>query len=1204
MCPLVYSADMEFRLPVPGVMVHLSPPINPPVLKGIKVHPDNPFRFDFILDKGDSESNSDQLKDESTRLIKYFLASLTIPEKDLWVNLSPYEKDRIIPQSFGLTEMGRDLLAEDYMLKQITASLIYPEDQVGKRFWKRIYEEATKKFGTTNVPVNTFNKVWIVPEKAVVYENDKTVTAYVMESKLKVMLEQDYLSLTKHEGIRSLATVITAKGRNKNSINALGSQIVREVVIPELTKEVNEGNNFAQLRQVYNSLILAAWYKKKIKDSLLSQVYADKNKVAGVEYTSTITPAKAGVHFKNDVEGLYQEYLRAFKKGVYNYIKEEVDPITQEAIPRKYFSGGLMMDGHALDAALITTNQVASNNLTEDGLERISLVFNPYRNQRNGSQDLAMNNTNPSMYGDDFAWYWRVMHINEFHPEIQRLADSNEPDMFDKFEVYLNKIKGSNASLLDINDARMMIEILSHRKDNSRFIRTFESGVRSESRFIRLASVEACERVNDTRVNRALIRAVRDDDTRISLKALDILEKLGMEENIPELLQIAHDLPEEEVFYIYDDHGSRVAYAQPAVEHNYSTRNFKLRESMNEDNFVKKKIIEVVESIKKRWIEKRKAAKIDLSDVEDPVFREFMQFLKDNDLGDILVFGGGVWNAITGRRMSDFDITVAVPLDDEEYYQSLSTLSQANERVIVYVRQRLIVLAKKLGIPFGDFFDSTKKIIWHGKEGSREIQYSGPFTKETKKTNGETKDISGVYIKRALVDSNSLGLFSSSAGASILQMAVDANGQLYGHVESLDDLASNNLRITGKVEDVDISMVLRIVKLQCELGLKVHADDEEVLRGVVRRYIDNGLYKKDLPLKNIIIEKKLESIAGIVRDGRSKINPMERFQELGLTELIQDKFQINLGHYFNSAMVTSKLADQAMQTTPDIESALLSLRIPDGTIPKDYILMAGILGKHANEILSGLIEHGVVQEIPGSDDLLISPNLLQKGPIVRQIIDAVSEQPQADYMHVWGQALLGNYTGNNDKIQVLHKIINVIESDDLNPIHNLNEIFITWFGLAPFYDNENGVEINGTKYSWHTLKDKIDLEVKLNEQQYPQNKIEWREVVEDLTPFIKDFFRFMASRVKERFSADSNRQADSAVTSTAEKRGGIDLTLDNLHLQIKNSNGEIKLHIDPAMLRQLQNALGFIPVIISIQPMTNLKQFLGVPNSPTTPAPA
>ena len=88
--PMPLAQAQDFRLPAPGVMVHLSPEFNPPILKGIKVHPDNPFRFDFILDKGDSRvSVMTQLKDEATKLIKYFLASLTIPEKDLWVNLSP-----------------------------------------------------------------------------------------------------------------------------------------------------------------------------------------------------------------------------------------------------------------------------------------------------------------------------------------------------------------------------------------------------------------------------------------------------------------------------------------------------------------------------------------------------------------------------------------------------------------------------------------------------------------------------------------------------------------------------------------------------------------------------------------------------------------------------------------------------------------------------------------------------------------------------------------------------------------------------------------------------------------------------------------------------------------------------------------------------------------------------------------------------------
>ena len=89
--------------------------------------------------------------------------------------------------------MGRDLLAEDYMLKQITASLIYPESQLGKEFWKKVYAQAQAQYGTTNIPINTFNKVWIVPEKAVVYENGGV--AFVLENHLKVMLEEDYLSL-------------------------------------------------------------------------------------------------------------------------------------------------------------------------------------------------------------------------------------------------------------------------------------------------------------------------------------------------------------------------------------------------------------------------------------------------------------------------------------------------------------------------------------------------------------------------------------------------------------------------------------------------------------------------------------------------------------------------------------------------------------------------------------------------------------------------------------------------------------------------------------------------------------------------------------------------------------------------------------------------------------------------------------------------
>ncbi|MEI8011435.1 MAG: tetratricopeptide repeat protein, partial [Candidatus Omnitrophota bacterium] len=67
--------------------------------------------------------------------------------------------------------------------------------------------------------------------------------------------------------------------------------------------------------------------------SILFDVYADQNKVAGVNIPDPQEASK-----------IYNRYLEAFKTGVYNYIKEEQDTATQEMIPRKYFSGGVIGD--------------------------------------------------------------------------------------------------------------------------------------------------------------------------------------------------------------------------------------------------------------------------------------------------------------------------------------------------------------------------------------------------------------------------------------------------------------------------------------------------------------------------------------------------------------------------------------------------------------------------------------------------------------------------------------------------------------------------------------------------------------------------------------------------------------------------------------------------------------------------------------------
>ena len=339
--PQAYAQGVS-DLPVPGTMVNLSPAFEPVLMKGIKVHPENPFLFDFIIDTGNSGLDvgaryAMPLRQESEKLIKYFLAAMTVPEKDLWVNLSPYEKDRMIAPNLGQTEMGRDMLAQDYILKQLTASLIYPEKNLGKTFWDKVYAKAQQLYGTTQIPLNTFNKVWIVADRADVFE--RANVAYVVGTHLKVMMEEDYLSLEKHSNVGA------GHAQPVQGIDQLGSQIVRSIILPELEKEVNQGKNFAPLRQMFYSMILASWYKIALKDALVTQIYGNQSKV------------KVGVNVDNPTEKdqIFQRYLQAYKKGVFNYIKEDMDQTTQQITPRKYFSGGLGINVpnilHRLDKA-------------------------------------------------------------------------------------------------------------------------------------------------------------------------------------------------------------------------------------------------------------------------------------------------------------------------------------------------------------------------------------------------------------------------------------------------------------------------------------------------------------------------------------------------------------------------------------------------------------------------------------------------------------------------------------------------------------------------------------------------------------------------------------------------------------------------------------------------------------------------------------
>ena len=299
------SAFAQVKISVSNKLVSISDSYSLPFIRGVKFDANNPFELEFILDRGNQNnvSNSDKEK-----LVRYFLAALTIPENKLWVNLSPYEKDRIVDDTVATTEIGETLLAQDYLLKQLSSSLTHPDTPVGKAYWD-------SKLQITNHKFDDLSKIWIKPGAISLYDGKDIVI--IAQAELEVSAEST----------------------------------TSEVLIPQIEKDVNNGRNFAELRQMYHSVLLAQWFKRKFAKSLYS-FYFNAEKTAGIDL--------ADENLKNSV---FEKYVMAFEKGAYNTIKKVRDPNTNRLIKRKYFSGGADLNA---SSALNTVKKLPVEQLVID----------------------------------------------------------------------------------------------------------------------------------------------------------------------------------------------------------------------------------------------------------------------------------------------------------------------------------------------------------------------------------------------------------------------------------------------------------------------------------------------------------------------------------------------------------------------------------------------------------------------------------------------------------------------------------------------------------------------------------------------------------------------------------------------------------------------------------------------------------------------
>jgi len=316
-----------------------------PLLRYLSLNSHNPFNyFNFLLDPKEIE-DTEYLTKEAKKLINYFFLGITLPDESFWVNLQPNQSDRITSSELSKTDLGKILLEQDLLLKKDMANLLHPKNSYGKLFWNKLYSEADKLLGKGKLrrtAINTQNRVWITPEKATVLETEDGVL--ITEANLKVLLESEYLNLKS----KSLKPNYQ---NQEDLLQELSEDLMKEIIIPEITKKVNEDPKYSPLRQIYYSLILAQWFKRKsARCKVLGAGYGEQNKTIHQSpptqhqvspYELSIDKGwtdglESEVPWKKDL--LFQEYLKSYTEGEYKLTE------TISGLKRMYFSGGIVID--------------------------------------------------------------------------------------------------------------------------------------------------------------------------------------------------------------------------------------------------------------------------------------------------------------------------------------------------------------------------------------------------------------------------------------------------------------------------------------------------------------------------------------------------------------------------------------------------------------------------------------------------------------------------------------------------------------------------------------------------------------------------------------------------------------------------------------------------------------------------------------------
>ena len=272
---------------------------------------------------------ADDIEKASALSFRAFFTGLALPNSVFWVNLNPYEPDRIMDKNLATTDVGRIMLQADLDMKKDYARFengcVYP---IGEEYRKVNLQKETELLNTLKSKYpgesDKIDKImfftplgrWIGPDHIDV-QMDKDQIFIHNQSLTIIRTPVENLSTFRISGRIALSESDTLSNLSlsdelSRDLNTTAKEYYQftadqedKMITPLVIKEINSAPKYADLRRVYSSLALAQWYKEKYRGTKgIFSTKIDSGDLTGLNSNTSW-----------NFEDTYQEFLKSIYKG-------------------------------------------------------------------------------------------------------------------------------------------------------------------------------------------------------------------------------------------------------------------------------------------------------------------------------------------------------------------------------------------------------------------------------------------------------------------------------------------------------------------------------------------------------------------------------------------------------------------------------------------------------------------------------------------------------------------------------------------------------------------------------------------------------------------------------------------------------------------------------------------------------------------------